>query len=787
MKLFWIGLLLVWSNSFYAQQYRVEGQVKDLHDNSALSHATIQLDGKVVAHTNTKGFFSFSAKEGQYQIHVTHSECQPYTKTIRVAQSLHINIYLEHHTQEIKTVVLHGLHQNRSTAIIKTLDKTALEEKTTENLGNILSNISGVHTLKTGNNISKPVIHGLYGSRILVLNNGVRMAEQEWGVEHAPNVDTNAYEHIDLVRGAEALKYGGDAIGGAVLLESPNYPKKDTIIGKVSLSGISNGKGLALNTDVAKTWQNGWSVRTQGSAKKLGDLQTPHYSLQNTGTEENAFHIAIQKKEYEYGISAKYSLIHQNFGIYKGAHISNAGNFADAINHGLAFYTGNFSYNIENPKQEVSHQTAKIEAYKRFGAWGKFSLAYAYQQNHRYEFDIRRGHYNPKPATDLLLTTQNLSLTHLLQRQGWTLESGVSGGYQVNYPDPKTERSRLIPDYEKYEAGVFSILKYHQRKWHTEIGARYDFNYYDAYKYYLNKDWAKFSSRYPQFVLEEKGVKTLVHPQLYYHNISASVGVHYQMMKYLNAKLNIVHNSRTPNAAELFADGLHHAAAIIEQGDLSLQKENTYQAQLHLDFNNQKLGVSVSPYILWSDSFINQTPNGVQSTIKGNFPVWQYQQIKAKMWGVDAEAFAKINPQWQWNAAFSYVYGQDDTHNEPLILMPPMQVKNTLTYQSKTKNPWHIGVEHLIIFKQQRFPLRAIPYDVYENNTVRTEWLDLSTPPAGYQLVNLNTGIAFNQHLKLNLRVHNLFNTVYRDYLNRLRFFSDALGRNVTLTINYHF
>lgn len=64
MKLFWIGLLLAWSNSLYAQLYRVEGQVKDLHDNSALSHATIQLDGKVVAHTNNQGFFSFSTNEG---------------------------------------------------------------------------------------------------------------------------------------------------------------------------------------------------------------------------------------------------------------------------------------------------------------------------------------------------------------------------------------------------------------------------------------------------------------------------------------------------------------------------------------------------------------------------------------------------------------------------------------------------------------------------------------------------------------------------------------------------
>ncbi len=65
--------------------------------------------------------------------------------------------------------------------MVKTLSKSDIEKNSTDNLGNFLSKISGVTALKTGNNISKPVIHGLYGSRISILNNGVRLAEQEWG------------------------------------------------------------------------------------------------------------------------------------------------------------------------------------------------------------------------------------------------------------------------------------------------------------------------------------------------------------------------------------------------------------------------------------------------------------------------------------------------------------------------------------------------------------------------------------------------------------------------------
>ena len=82
------------------------------------------------------------------------------------------------------------------------------------------------------------------------------MAEQEWGVEHAPNVDVNMFEHIDVVKGATALKYGNETVGGAVVLEPAIIPKKDTIMGNLKFSGISNGEGGEVSADIAKIWKN---------------------------------------------------------------------------------------------------------------------------------------------------------------------------------------------------------------------------------------------------------------------------------------------------------------------------------------------------------------------------------------------------------------------------------------------------------------------------------------------------------------------------------------------------
>jgi iron complex outermembrane receptor protein len=199
-------LMLCTCISATAQQtYTVEGTVQDFHDKTTLENAVVKI-GEFTAKTDRNGKFSFGKiPAGKYTLTAKHPDCNDYTENIGVTQDLHLKIMLEHHIQDIETVTVHGSHKNNGSVIVRTLDKTEIERNSTDNLGNLLTRISGVSALKTGNNISKPVIHGLYGSRINIMSNGVRLAEQEWGVEHAPNVDINNFQHIDVIKGASAL------------------------------------------------------------------------------------------------------------------------------------------------------------------------------------------------------------------------------------------------------------------------------------------------------------------------------------------------------------------------------------------------------------------------------------------------------------------------------------------------------------------------------------------------------------------------------------------------------
>lgn len=790
MKIFSVVIILFIGIITNAQIYTLKGKVLDFHNHEALSNANIYKGKKKVATTNDKGEFTVSLLKGSHTLSITHDNCVPKKETIVLQKDIYINFFIEHHEKELEQIQLIGKTKYSTSSIVKSLSNNIIRQKSSENLGNILTEISGVNTLKTGNNISKPIIHGLYGSRIIIMNNGTRMAEQEWGIEHAPSIDTNAFESISILKGANALKFGSDAMGGVILLETKKFPSQDTLMGSIITTYNSNGRGGNIVTDIVKTWSNKWFIKSQGTYKKFGDFTTPNTSLQNTGTNEHSFSFEIGNRSTHRGVELFYNSVYQDLGIFSGAHLGNTKDFLQAINTGQIFYTGNFSYNINNPKQKVHHQLAKLSAYKRLENIGKISLMYSFQHNNRKEYDIRRGNYNKLPAMDITLTTHQIKLDNIHEHKLWKWETGINGSYQNNFPDPSTKTRRILPDYNRYEAGIYSSLDYQfEKKLRGEIAIRYDFNRYNAFKYYDTNDWnQRFADVFPQFFDSYSGSRVFVKPILNFHNISANIGLAYNFLDNIEVKFNISRASRTPNAAELFADGLHHSAGIIERGTLNIKNEIVHQGNLLIKTQIPQwlkgFRMEVNPYFLHSNSFINQIPTDTEITIRGIFPVWSFQQIKAKMYGVDIDSELKFSDAIKWNSKFSTVYGQDLTNAEPLILMPPTQFRNSLEIQFKKIS---LKMDNEIHLRQKHHPTRILYVDIIENGQNLQKEIDLTTPPKSYSIWNTSVEINLIKNLKLNANITNLFNTKYREYLNRLRYFSDALGRSYIFSLGYRF
>lgn len=396
------------------------------------------------------------------------------------------------------------------------------------------------------------------------------------------------------------------------------------------------------------------------------------------------------------------------------------------------------------------------------------------------------------PSLDMELITNQLNLNHFIERQNWNLESGIELNYQNNYSNPETKARRLIPNYDKYSGGIYAVLKYKlSPTWNTEAGIRYDYKRFLVSKWYDKSAWEeRYADLYPEFYVRTNANRIYTQPDLIFQNISGNVGFQYKPTENFSAKINYARVARTPNIAELFSDGLHHSAGMIEVGDMSLKNEEGNQINLLVDGKLnvlEGLSISVNPYYFITKNFISEIPTGIQNTIRGVFPVYTYQQIDAKMYGIDVDAHWKLTENFQYRGSFSYVYGQDETNDVPLILMMPKNLYNSLQYSNKNWKDFYISIDHRTVFHQNRFPVYNPTIKIYENGIEAEKILDLSTPPPTYSLFGASVGAHIYKNLSVGLQVRNILNTAYTDYLNRMRFFAHEMGRNFILNLKFNF
>lgn len=771
------------------------GEVVDFHDNTPLQNATVRITGtKMFAQSDSSGKFSFKTLcDGVIELEIAHPECKSQFVTLTIDGDTYQKISLEHHLEELDEVKVIGTNKKETNSSQEErLSKTDLEKFSGNSLGDALKTISGVSTLSTGANIVKPVIQGLNGSRILILNNNVRMQDMEWGEEHAPNIDINSNQDISVIKGAAALEYGGDAIGGVILMNPLPISRVDSLFGKTQLNLFSNGRGGNITSTLIKSYDTGLYIKVQGSLKRLGDLEAPDYLLSNTGLQENGISLNFGKRDFIQGWEGYYSFFDSKIGILRASHIGNVDDLITSINNQEPLIINDFSYDIIRPNQDVTHHLGKLNYYRRFKGLGKLNLQYDFQQNRRFEFDTRVGDDAEKASLDLRLTTHSFSSTMKLDgSEQLELKVGVLGRFQKNFANPDTGVRRLIPDYEKYDAGLFVIAEYSlSEDFKIDGGARYDFSHVDAKKFYRTSRWEErgYDVDFDDLVIEDLGTQLLTNPVLDFHNVSAMTGLQYQLSEDQNLRFNYAFAQRAPNPAELFSDGLHHSAARIELGDLRIQSEASSKFSASYDIATPKWGLNIAPYVNLINDFILLEPNGVEFTIRGAFPVWSYRQTNASLFGVDLMLFSNWTSKFSSNHKFSWVRGTDTENELPLINIPAANSSNTISYSVPAWNNLNISLESLFVFKQERVPENIT---VFSPQLQEEVILDINSAPPAYHLLALDITTEFsltnNSDLSLGLTLNNILNTNYREYLNRQRYFADDLGRNINLRIIYNY
>lgn len=737
--------------------------------------------------SDTDGKFRFDGLcAGQYILEVTFIGYE--TQQVHVTIPAHelVKVTLVPATTLLENVVIEGEQTHagasQTTATLEEEQLAALHGKP---LGESLKEIPGVNALQTGPSIFKPVIDGLHSQRILILNNGIRQEGQQWGVEHAPEVDPFIASHIQVIKGAETVRYGSAAMGGVIMINPPPLHQTEKIGGEFNLGMMSNNRMAVFSGLVEGSLlkDSGWSWRLQTSAKKGGDYHAPKYNLSNTGLNELNFSGALGYKGKDRGMEVYLSSFNTELGILRAAHTGNLTDIQRSIETGTPWYIKDFTYSIDAPRQQINHHLLKLSAFQQVSNLGKISILYGGQYDHRDEFDIRRSGRSAKPSLSLKLLSHVLDLSLDHEHAAHSGSVGINGSIKINTNDTEETGVRpLLPDFTQASGGIFILEKWKKQKWVLEAGGRYDFQRLQVRTFVNNQELIKPEFNF-SFLSGTAGATVLFNPRI---RLLSNFGI----------------STRPPHVSELYSEGLHHGTASIEEGLMRqdgnvrteaslIRKEVSKKWISTLQFTGDRLSADLSVYYNDINNYVYIRPVGTRLTVRGYFPVFRYQQTDAVLTGSDATVKWKVTDRLTFTSKFSYIYARDTYYDDVLIFIPPTQFENGLTYSIPTLGAvenFYVRLSVPVTFRQTRAPRQVNPLDVGQEQPGGI--FDFAAAPEGYTLLNGSVGckLPLGEHsLGITCSAENILNKSYRNYMNRLRYYADDVGSNFIVRLAYNF
>lgn len=751
------------------------------------------------AHVNCNHQKTISAFDGNFSLTLTQfkqvdCKCSHVgfmaLDTIFTWDGKDIHLVLKTKEEKLLPIVIQTVDDKNITAFKNEISPSDLKDNIGQSLAQLLESVSGVSILRTGQNIFKPIIHGLHSQRVGVFVQGVSIEDHQWGYDHSPSIDLNTVDKINIIKGANALQYSGNYSGGMILMEQKlSFEEKPNHL-HVFTESNGFGAGFALK----KQWlnSNAWQIKLSLGAKKFGDRKTPQLVLNNTASQQIHAGVFAKKSTEKSSHQWRYAYYFNEIGIYSASHLGNVTDLFEVINGQRPAIEKPFSYNINRPKQMIHHHQVVYEN-KIFKPDNGFNLwTFGSQWNWRQEFDINRNPNENRSALNLSLLTQDMQWQAKRHLNDFKFLFGFQAQWQNNLANSPLGRRLFIPNYQKLEFGKFLIIEKPIREdLILEFGVRNQYNYLKAQKTFQKSRWLAngYQEIFSHFIKSSDDFNIVTQPTFHFHLFAFNIGLRKSFKNQLKIGLNGQYNERSPNVAELFSDGLHHSNAQIELGDLLLKKEKSSNVSFWLEKSWIKSKLQLNTYFNYMKDYVFLKPDAFETTLRGAFPVWIYKQTDAILTGLDYLFDFKLTKIWSVNHKMAYVYGHDRLLNQPLIDMPPFNSQFTIIYQ---KSSWKGSVSHSFFATQNRFPNFNFETQIINNqNELTPVFVDISTPPKGYHLFGLQLekqlNLSKSYDSKVVLQINNMMNHSFRDYLNRQRFFAEELGRNILLQIQINY
>ena len=776
----------------------VQGRILDSSNEQPISFVTVKIQGASKGtYSDRDGYFVIANLcEKEVDLEISHVG---YKRIIHHHDIYHpaMQVYLAPEGLQLESVVIEG---NVSASGLKAIAESKLSSKKlsqrqSESLGEVLKSISGVSTIKTGQNIVKPVIHGLHSNRVLIINNGLRHENQNWGLEHAPEIDASTAGRISLVKGAATVKYGPEALGGVVLIDPPRLELSSGLKGGVTTTYRSNGRAWDGNLLVQ---QGGKRYAWMGQISGLyqGDLHAPDYQLTNTGARERSYVVGFMRHWERLDLKVYYNHFDQELGILRGSVTGNLTDLERAMRTEPPDGTLEFSYDINNPRQEVTHDLLKLSGHYNFDD-SRVNFQYGFQYNQRKEFDIRRAANNLRPAIDLELTTHSLDASWLHPEfSSWNGEVGIFLQYQDNNNLPGTNTSPFIPNYNNTRIGFYLVESGPWGRSTLEFGLRYDYQH------------SSVRGREPRST-------DIFRNEYDYQNVSGLIGFKTPLSSYLEFTSNLGTAWRPPNISELYSFGKHQfnidyglwrytqdengnitTETVLTENERPVPSELGFKWLNSLVWKKDKIRAELVTHLNFLKNYIFSKPAGATTTVRGAFPFFIYDQVDALFLGVDADVTWQHHKKLRSDLKLTYLHARDVNSGDFFIGIPANRIGYELTYETTGfgfLDLFEVSLEGDYTFEQHLAP-RVVtigeiiaseegsmnPFAEDDSN------FDFLAPPSGYFLLNAYLRASIKQ-LSFSLFITNALDRSYRDYTNAIRYFADEVGRNFILSAKFQF
>ena len=620
-----------------------------------------------------------------------------------------------------------------------------LRQEETVSLAQTLDGMAGVRTLSTGQQAGKPVIRGLTGPRVLILDDGLRLEDYSWSDEDGPSVEPLLARRIEVIRGPASVLYGSDAIGGVINVIPDELPdargRAGFVRGEAEIYGATNNGeiGGPIRLEGA-TGAFGWRAvavgRTAGDFHTpTGNDSTPTGKLFDTGYHSINGELALGLHGASADGAVRYEHYGGHFGLLDGPPVPD--------DDSLGPLRKLSDDRVQATTNWLLRPTLRLETRSQ---WQRHSLVEVVDRS-------RVG--DEEPTFELLLNTVTTDvLLHHALREWLTGTVGLSGLYQTNESEGVFP---LVPGARTSAGAAFVFEQATFGRWSALVGARADVRHISA-----------DANTTLQLAAQSRTLSAF----------SGDLGGVFRPTKGVAVSANLGRAFRAPTLFELFTNGPHLGEDRYEVGLPNARPELSFNADLSLRWQLGHFSGQVAGYRNQIDNYLYVQPTDSQVTVPlegdtATLPLYQFAQTaRAVLWGMDVAAEVEALPFLTLRGRFDFVHGTNDQTGEPLPLMPPP--RGDLEAELHTVEPFapgrergwgraYVSVGTQLVARQTRLG----PFD---------------TPTGGYALLNLGAGLErqlLGRDVTFDVRVRNAANQRYTDFLSRYKVFAFGQGRNV--------